>query len=399
MSIEKLVRKELTGEVRRSATRLRVADAPGTISLAAGDPNFLLPDYIAKTVYDAICEGKTHYCFGGEPTLRDALVKYYSKYGYEAQPGQIAITGGGSQSLFQAYAAILNSGDEGLTFDPAYGGGRGPHRFFGVNTVWAAMKKTDGQFRPDLEALKEAISPKTKSLYIDNPGNPSGAVYTNEELKGIADLAVDHDFVVVSDETYSEFCWDGTKHEALITYPGMENRTIVCMAFTKMYSWAGMRTGWIVSGPEMAQYVGRAPGSAVSWPIQLGAVKAMTDGYEYVEAIKEEYKERIEYGVKRLNEMPGVSCRKPEGAFYLFPDITGTTLSSNDFVQKLAEEETVRIVSGAGYGPGAAEGHVRLSMIRPLSTQKMPGWFKNEPDTCFEAAMDRIERFVHKYQK
>ena len=399
MSIGKLVRKELTGEIRRSATRRRVAAAPGTISLAAGDPNFLLPDYIAKTVYDAICEGKTHYCFGGEPTLRDALVKYYSKYGYEAQPGQIVITGGGSQSLFQAYAAILNSGEEGITFDPAYGGGRRPLGFFGVKTVYADMKKTDGQFRPDLEALKEAISPKTKSLYIDNPGNPSGAVFTKEELKGIADLAVDHDFVVVSDETYSEFCWDGTKHEALITYPGMENRTIVCMAFTKMYSWAGMRTGWIVSGPEMAPYVGRAPGSAVSWPIQLGAVKAMTDGYEYVVAIKKEYEERIDYGVKRLNEMPGVSCKKPEGAFYLFPDITGTTLSSNDFVQKLAEEEAVRIVSGAGYGPGAAEGHVRLSMIRPLSTQKMPGWFENEPDTCFEAAMDRIERFVKKYQK
>ena len=399
MSIEKLVRKELTGQVQVSATRRRVAAAPGTISLAAGDPNFLLPEYIAKTVYDAIREGKTHYCFGGEPALRNALVKYYSKYGYEAQPNQITITAGGSQSLFQAYAAILNAGDEGISFDPAYGGGRSAHRFFGVKTVFAAMKKKDGLFRPDLEALKEVITPKTKSLYIDNPGNPSGAVFTKEELKGIAELAVDHNFVVVSDETYSEFCWDGTKHEALITYPGMENRTLVCMAFTKMYSWAGMRTGWIVAGPEIAPYVSRAPGSAISWPIQLGAVKAITDGYEYVEAIKKEYEERLDYGTKRLNEMPGVTCTKPEGAFYLFPNISCTSLSSNEFVQKLGEEERVRIVSGAGYGPGAAEGYVRLSMIRPLSTQKMPGWFKNEPDTCFEVAMDRIERFVKKYLK
>jgi len=399
MSIEKLVRNELKGQFRASATRQRVADAPGTISLAAGDPNFLLPEYIAKTVYDAIREGKTHYCFGGEPTLRGALVEYYSKYGYKAEPSQIAITAGGSQSLFQAYATILNAGDEGITFDPAYGGGRGPHRFFGVNTVYAAMKIVDGRFRPDLEALKEAITPKTKSLYIDNPGNPSGAVFTKKELKGIADLAVDHDFVVVSDETYSEFCWDGTKHEALITYPGMENRTLVCMAFTKMYSWAGMRTGWIVSGPEMAPYVGRAPGSAISWPIQLGAAKAITDGYEYVKAIRKEYEERLDYGVKRLNEMPGVSCVKPEGAFYLFPDITGTSLNSNDFVQKLAQEEAVRTVSGSNYGPGAAEGYVRLSMIRPLSTQKMGSWFEMTPDTTFEAAMDRIERFVKKYQK
>jgi aspartate/methionine/tyrosine aminotransferase len=145
-------------------------DPPNSISLAAGDPNFLLPDYIVKAVADAIEEGCNHYCFGGEPALTEAISNYYSKYGYEAQPGQIVITGGGNPGLNRAYAAILNSGDENITLDPSYGGGGGMQRFLGVKKVPAAMKKVDGLFRPDMESIKEAISPKTKSLYLDNPG-------------------------------------------------------------------------------------------------------------------------------------------------------------------------------------------------------------------------------------
>lgn len=398
MSVESLVRNELKQRAQVSSTRRRYVDAPNSISLAAGDPNFLLPDYIVKAVADAIEEGCNHYCFGGEPALTEAISNYYSKYGYEAQPGQIVITGGGNPGLSRAYAAILNSGDENITLDPSYGGGGGMQRFLGVKRVPAAMKKVDGLFRPDMESIKEAISPKTKSLYLDNPGNPSGAVFSEKELKGIADLAVDHDFAVVSDETYSEFCWDGAKHEALITYPGMEDRTLVCMSMTKMYSWAGMRTGWVITGPGLAPYVRSAPGGSVSWPIQRGAVKALVDGYGYVEAIRDEYEERLEYGVKRLNEMPGVSCTKPEGAFYLFADISGTGMETIEFGEKLREEEAVRI-SGSTYGPGAAKGHVRLSMIRPLSTQKMGSWFEMTPETSFEAAMDRIEGFVKRHTK
>jgi aminotransferase len=398
MSVKDLVRKELQEKVQRSSTRRVYVDSPRTISLAAGDPNFLLPDYIADTVSDAIKNGCNHYCFGGEPELREAIINYYAKYGYDANPDQVFITGGGNQGLNIAYGAILNPGDENITLDPSYGGGSGMMRFLGAKKVFASMKKVDGLFRPDMESIKEAISPKTKSLYIDNPGNPSGAVFTKAELKGIADLACDHNFIVVSDETYSEFVWDGNKHESLITYPGMEERTIVCMSMTKMFSWAGMRTGWNIAGPELASYMKGAPKGAVSWPIQKACAKALNDGHEYIEAIKNEYEERLEYGVKRLNEMPGVTCVKPEGAFYLMADISATGMDTIGFGQKLQEEEDLRI-SGSTYGPGAAKGHIRLSMIRPLSTQKMGSWFKVTSETTFEAAMDRMERFVKKHSK
>jgi aminotransferase len=385
--------------MERSATRQAYVEPEDSISLAAGDPNFLLPDYIAKAVYDAIKEGCTHYCFSGDPALRPAIADYYKKFGYEAKLNQIILTGGGSQSLSQAYATVLNPGDEGITLDPAYGGGRGPLRYFGAKTVFAPMKKVNGKFRVNLETIKDAISDKTKTLYLDNPGNPSGAVFTREELKGIADLACDHDFVVISDETYPEFIWGNYKHEAIISYPGMEDRTLVCMSMTKMFSWAGMRTGWIIAGPELAPYVGRALGGALSWPIQVGAVKALTEGHDYMAAIRKEYEERIDYGVKRLNEMPGITCIKPEGAFYLFPDISGTGMTDTEFVQKLNEEEHVRSVSGSNYGLGAAKGYVRFSMIRPLSTQKMPSWFENKPELSLEVAMNRIEKFVKKHMK
>jgi len=398
MSVESLVRNELKQRVQASSTRQRYVDPPNMISLAAGDPNFLLPEYIVEAVSAAIKGGCNHYCFGDDPELKEAVCAYYSKYGYTAQPSQISITGGGSPSLSQAYGAILNAGDENITLDPSYGGGQGLMRYLGVKNVIAPMKMVNGLFRPDIEAIKNVITPKTKSIYLDNPGNPSGAVFTKKELKGIADLAVDHNFVVVSDETYTEYVWAGKKHEALISYPGMEDRTLVCMALTKMYAWAGMRTGWIISGPNMAPYVESSPSGSVSWPIQKGAIKALKEGYEYVEMMKNEYNERLNYGVKRLNELPGVTCTKPEGAFYLFPDISGTGMTSQEFGEKLRVEEAIRI-SGGTYGPGAAKGHVRLSMILPLSYQKWPSWFKVTKDHCFEAAMDRIEHFVKKHTK
>jgi aspartate/methionine/tyrosine aminotransferase len=396
MSIERLVRKEIRGPWRVRATRLRFEAPADMISLAAGDPPFLLPKYVADAVNDAILKGYTHYCFGGDRELKLAISKYYSKYGYDADPNkQVLLTNGGSGSLYKAYGSILNPGDEVIALDPAFGGGSRPPSYFGAKTVFAPMKKlAEGRFRFDEEALKDAITEKTKAMYFENPGNPSGIVYKKGELKAIADLAKDHDFVVVADEIYTEFIWGGREHFPIITLPGMEDRTIVVMALTKMFAWAGMRTGWLISGPDLAQYVSRSPDSSVSWPIQKGAIAALTGSWDYVEGMAKEYEERIDYCVERLNEMPGVSCVKPEGAFYLFPDISGTGLSSDDFAKRFMEEERVRIVSGSGYGPSMGKGHVRMSMVTPLSTQKMPSWLKVEPNTSLEAAMDRLESFT-----
>ena len=177
----------------------------------------------------------------------------------------------------------------------------------------------------------------------------------------------------------------------------MEERVIVAMAMTKMFAWAGMRTGWVIAGPELSQYVNRAPLGGASWPMMRGCLKGLKDGYQFVLDMRAEYKERIEYSMKRFNEMPGVKCPHPEGAFYMFPDITGTGMTSAEFTQKLAEEAKVLAVSGASYGAGHGEGNVRFSMIRPLSTQKMQSWFPHKKGYMLEDAMDRIEKFVQKH--
>ncbi len=399
MSLEKLIRKELISTTPGSSARVRLADPPNTLSFAAGDPNFKLPKYIADAVFKAIKDGNTHYCFGGDPDLKIAISNYYAnRFGYRADPEkQIVVTSGGSGSIFSGYGAILNPGDEVIALDPAYGGGARAPAYFGAKTVYAPMtKKPGGVFRFDVEAVKKVITPKTKALYIENPGNPSGIVYSKTELKAISDLAIDHDFVVVSDETYSEYVWGNKKHLTIIDMPGMDERTIVTMALTKMFSWAGMRTGWTIAGPKLTTYINKVPGSDASWPIMKGAIAALNGPRDFIEGQKKEYEERISYGVKRLNAMPGIKCVKPEGAFYLFPDITGTGLTSDEFVKEIMEKQHLRISSGRSYGVGNGEGNVRLSMIRPLSTQKMPGWFKVTKRTCFEAAMDRMEKYVKK---
>lgn len=395
MSIERLVRKQLHGPGRRSGTRLSGPQDPDMISLAAGDPNFLLPDYIANAVNHAIKIGQTHYCFGGDPELKAEIAKYYSKYGYETDPSQVSITAGGSESIFKSYAAVLDDGDEVIAFDPAYSGGTMAPAYFGAKTVYANLKKRDdGFFDFDEEALKNAISSKTKGLYVENPGNPSGKVYGEKECKVIADLANDHDFIVFSDETYTEYIWTGADHFPIITLPGMENRVIVAQAMTKMFAWAGMRTGWVIAGPELAPYVQRAPGAGASWPIQRGCLVGLRDGYSFVKKMRKEYEERIDYAVKRLNDMPGVKCPKPEGAFYPFADVTGTGMTCTDFVSGLQKEVKVRAVPGGAYGNGAGAGSVRFSMIRPLSNTTMPSWFEHKEGMMLEDAMDRIEKFV-----
>lgn len=397
MSLNHLVKNELRKE-EEFATRRKHEHPPDLISLAAGDPNFLLPTYIADTVANAIEEGCTHYCWGGDPAFKEAIAEFYAQYGYTPHPEeQITITTGASHGIFQAYATILNPGDEVITFDPSYHGGRGPVDYFGATLVQSPMKKdAKGHFRVNIEALKDNISENTKALYFSNPGNPTGIVYQKSELQAIADLAKDHDFIVVTDELYTEFIWGDNEHIPLISLPEMENRTIVVMALTKIFAWAGMRTGWIISGPELTKYIKEVPNgiTGVAWPIQKGATTALKDPKNFVAHQKQEYQKRLDYCRNRINEMPNITCSGPEGGIYLFPDISATELTSEEFCDRLYEEEHLRIVPGSGYGPSIGEGHVRLAMIKPLSTQTLPSWFKNSNENSLEEAMERLERFT-----
>ena len=386
MAVERFARKELLNIGGRAASRITLKGITGLINLGAGDPDFDQPKFIADAVHKAITEGHSHYVFGGDPEFKKAIADYYKKYGVEVDgEKQVVITSGGSQAIFQAFAAILNPGDELVVLNPAYQGYNKPTMYFGAKMVRTNMTKDeDGLFRPDIENINRAVTDRTKALIICNPDNPTGCVYTKKELEEIAELAVDKDFIVLSDEIYTEFIWGGRKHIPIIDMPGMQERTMVLMSFSKTFAWTGCRAGYIIAGPELAELISRVPVGICSMPVafQKAGIEALKRGWDFVEEMRKAYQRRIEFCVKRMNEIPGVKCPYPEGAFYLFADISELGVPSAKFVEGLFKEEKLRIVPGTQYGSGG-EGHVRLALVRPVKD--------------LGEALDRFERYTKKF--
>ena len=226
-----------------------------------------------------------------------------------------------------------------------------------------------------------AITDKTNALVICNPDNPCGAVYTKKELEEIAEIAIEKDIVLIADEIYTEFTWGDNSHKPIINIPGMEERTMVLMSFSKTFAWTGCRAGYIIAGPELTRVVNSVPTGICSMPVafQIAGVKALRDGWDFVEEMRNEYKKRIDYMVPRLNEIEGVTCPYPEGAFYLFPDISELGVPSAKFSADLFTNEKVRCASGTQYGENG-EGHIRFALVKPVEVLA---------DAC-----DRLEKYI-----
>ena len=385
MSVERFAKKELIPmlKARGPATRARVGPMEGMINLGAGDPDFNQPEFINKTVYDAMRAGHTHYAFGGDPEFKAAIAEYYKKYGVTVDPdAQVIIESGGSQAIFRSFGAILNPGDEILIMDPAYQGYTSPAAYFGAKLTRARqVKDRNGLFRPNMENIEAAITDRTKALLICNPDNPCGTVYTQKEVESIAEIAIENDLVVISDEIYTEFVWGDRKHRPIINLPGMEERTMVLMSFSKTFAWTGCRAGYIIAGPNLTTLISRVPTGITSMPVafQRAGIVALEKAWDFVEEMREAYRKRIEFIVARLNEIRGVSCPYPEGAFYIFPDISDLGLPSRQFATDFFQEEKVRCAPGTQYGENG-EGHIRFALVRPVED--------------LAEACDRLERFI-----
>jgi aminotransferase len=365
----KFAKREIVAMQAGLTSRVRVPPVPGMINLGAGDPDFNQPEFINKAVYDAMKAGHTHYAFGGDPDFKAAIAEYYEKYGVTVDPGsQILLESGGSQAIFRAFAAILDPGDEIIIQDPAYQGYNRPAAYFGASIKKANMTKDDkGIFRPDMENIKAAINDKTKALIICNPDNPCGAVYTQKELEEIAEIAVEKDIIVIADEIYTEYVWGGRKHLPIINLPGMLERTMVLMSFSKTFAWTGCRAGYIIAGPELMKVINAVPIGITSMPVpfqKAGAI-ALREGWDFVETMRMEFKKRIDYFVPRLNEIEGVHCPMPEGAFYVFADVSELKVPSINFSREFFHHEKVRCAPGTQYGPNS-EGHIRFALVRPV---------------------------------
>ena len=366
---------------------------PGEIYLAGGDPNFATPAHIRDAAIKAIIEGYTHYPpMGGIPECREAIANYYSKYGVEYDPSQVFITSGGGAGLFFSIASLVKQGDEVLPFDPSYAANFSNPASIGAKVLPVPL--TEPGYHLDPEELKNRITDKSKLIILTNPCNPSGTVFTKDELKAIADIVIDNDLMVVSDEFYIEYIYDGREHVAISSLEGMKERTIVLVGATKCFAFTGWRLAAMLIPEEKLKHV------TDQIPFRLGpatfvqvagakAFNALTQplGKDIMKAWRDEFDHRRRFFCKRMDDIEGITCHTFEGAFYAFPDVSSFGIPVSRFVDELRKTEKVASGNGERFGgvsilgkESPAFGHIRPALVQDVEV--------------LEEAANRIERYT-----
>ena len=284
---------------------------------------------------------------------------------------EIIVTVGVSEAIDLALRALLNAGDEVIYHEPCYVSYSPSIQLAGGVPVAVATRAED-EFSLKASDLEKAVTPKTRVLMLNFPTNPTGAVMPLEELKKISSFAVKHDLVVLTDEIYSELTYDDVPHHSIAALPGMKERTLFLHGFSKAFAMTGWRIGY-ACGPadiiEAMMKIHQYSMLCASIMSQEAACEALERGQRSMERMKEEYRLRRNYIVSSLNEA-GIPCHLPKGAFYVFPDIRGTGLSSKDFSLKLLEAKKVAVVPGTAFGP-SGEGYVRCSYATGMDQIKL----------------------------
>jgi len=336
------------------------------LTLLGGDPDFVTPKHIVDTAINALKEGKTHYPpTPGIPELRQAIAKYNWKYGIDWKASEVIVTSGSGIALYMAMKGTLTPGEEVIVLDPYFMAYHDLINYFGAKEVPVSLEEDSG-YHLNIENLTEKITSKTKMIILCTPNNPTGTVFNKKELTGIADLAKDNDLLVISDEVYNEYIWDENIHQSISNLPGMKERTIICNSFSKTFAMTGWRLGYLIADEPIANLLAKIPvGYRPATFIQLAGIKALKGTWIPMNKMKHEYDTRRQYLVKRLNEINGLSCPMPEGAFYLFPNIEETGQKSIPFCEGLLEEKKIGIVPGLACGNNG-EDHVRIPLVKPM---------------------------------
>lgn len=355
------------------------------ISLGVGEPDFVTPWNIREAAIYSLEQGHTTYTSNyGLESLRKKIAAYVEGFfnvTYRPQD-EILVTVGVSEALDLALRALLNPGDEVLYHEPCYVS-YSPSVAMAYGVAKSVPTTKEDLFALNPEALKAAIGPKTKVLMLNFPTNPTGAIAPLEILKAIAQICIENNLIVITDEIYSELSYSDEPHVSIASLPGMRERTLLLHGFSKAFAMTGFRLGY-ACGPEplisammkVHQYCMLcAPISS-----QEAAIEALENGTPAMLKMRESYRQRRDYFVKRLNEI-GIDCHLPGGAFYAFPDISKFGLSSKDFATRLLNEEQVAAVPGTAFGE-SGEGFLRCCYATAFDQIK--------------EACDRMERFVNR---
>ena len=344
------------------------SEMEGVMNLGGGDPDFDTPIHIRDAAIKALNEGKTHYPPNqGLPDLRRAVAEYHCKDNVDWSPSEVTITAGSGISLFVSISGTVNPGEEVVLLEPYFLDYSNIVEYVGAREMGAALDEIQG-YRLDAEALNEKVTRKTKMIVLCNPNNPSGTVFTETELKEIANIAIDNDTLILSDEVYREFVWDGRKHLSIASLPGMKERTIICSSFSKTFAMTGWRLGYVLADEAITKRLQKIPiGYRTNTFTQIAGVTAMKGPRDSVEKMIKEFDRRRRFMVPRLEEIEGIRCLMPEGAFYLFPNIEGIGVKSEPFCESLLKEKKLLVRPGTAFGK-SGEYHMRIPLIKPVNT-------------------------------
>lgn len=340
------------------------AEMEDVVSLGVGEPDFITPWSIRESCVHGLEQGYTSYTANrGMLELREEIAAHYaSRYGISYEPAKdILITVGVSEALDIAMRAILSPSDEVLIPEPCYVSYQACVTFAGGKPVPVAAK-LENDFRITPEELEPHVTKRTKALLIGYPNNPTGAVMSKDDLQKIAAFAEKHDLIVVSDEIYGDLTYGGMEHTAFSSLPGMKERTILLNGFSKAYAMTGWRIGYALGNPDFIAAMTKIHQyTMLCAPItaQIAAVEALRRGEKYMKKMVDEYDRRrrlIYDGFQKL----GLSCFEPKGAFYIFPNITSSGYTDEEFAENLLIKEHVALVPGSAFGE-SGKGHIRCS--------------------------------------
>jgi len=344
------------------------------ISLGIGEPDFVTPWHIREAAIYSLEKGRTGYTSNlGLPRLRRAISDTVFKATGQRYdpPSEILVSVGVSEAIDIALRAILNPGDEVLYHEPCYVS-YNPSVALAFGTARAIPTRSENEFALQAEDLEAAIGPRTRAVMLNFPTNPTGATMDRAQIEAIAEVCIRRNLVVLSDEIYSDLTYDGREHFSIVSVPGMRERTIYLHGLSKAYAMTGFRIGY-ACGPatviDAMMKIHQYSILCASIMSQDAAVEALERGEPAMLRMRREYELRRNYIVQALNDM-GLECFMPRGAFYVFPKITSTGLTSSEFSMRLLREKRVAVVPGTAFGP-SGEGHVRCSYATALDQIKI----------------------------
>ena len=357
---------------------------PKVINFTLGEPDFTASENVAKAGCKAILDGHSKYSENaGIYSLRKAISENIEKeYGMIYSPDhEITVTTGAMGALYLTLKSMLDPGDEVIICEPFWTNYLQQVKMCGGVPVLVTCRE-ENDFMLDVDDLKRNLSEKTKAVILNSPNNPTGSVLNLETLEGIARIAREHNLLILSDEVYKGILYDGEPYHSIVSMENMKERTVIINSFSKEYAMTGWRVGY-AAGPE--EIIGNITklqenvAACAAMPCQYAALEALQGPSDFKQYMFEQYRQRRDVIVKRINEIPGLSCRKPKGTFYAFVNIKELNMKSEEFADRLLESKQVVVVPGTAFG-ASGEGYIRISYATSLE--------------IIEEGLDLIEEFV-----